>query len=282
MYTREEREDAAKAAFGEGNFSKALSEFVRAAELCIVRPSLSGDAAGAQADRDESDDVDGNAAAAGEQPPVIFNTGIHTLFGNIAAVLTKLGRFEEGVVAANHAMFLNPDWAKGYFRKGAALFALGRFDEAISAYDAGLKVEPDNEDLKQGRKLAAAEAKAGKKERGATAGGDVSKDNESKSTVGARGSGSGGVAASEGKERKDATKEKLSDAERYALELEDFLELVAPSQVKAALKRKREEDERAEQLLADGSELSKTMLFGLKKNPQGDRWEDFFNEQRVR
>jgi tetratricopeptide (TPR) repeat protein len=284
MYTREEREDAAKAAFGEGKFSKALSEFVRAAELCIVRPS-SDDAAERGADDGDASD----AAAAGEAPPVIFATGIHTLFGNIAAVLTKLGRFEEAVAAADHAMFLNPEWAKGYFRKGAALFALGQAHDAVAAYDAGLAVEPDNDDLKQGRKLAASEAKAGegKKEQrgpaagaaGASGGGDAGKEKETEETEEAE--------ETEGTEEKEETAEEapekeLTESEVYALKLEDFLEITFPSVVKAALKRKREEDERAEQLLADGSELSKTMAFGLKKNPQGDRWEDFFCEQRVR
>lgn len=276
MYTREEREDAAKAAFRENNFTKALSEFVRAAELCIVRPSLDNAT-------ERADDVELDAADAGrEQPPVIFATGIHTLFGNIAAVLTKLGRFEEAVVAADHAVLLNPEWAKGYFRKGAALFALGRFQEAVAVYDAGLQVEPSSDDLKQGRKLAVKEANAGKTSEREAAAVDVSKDEESIDVAGASGDGDAAEKGKQTEEKEDATEEQLSEAERYALKLEDFLEGTVPSQVKAALKRKREEDERAEQLLADASELSKTMLIGLKKNPQGDRWEDFFNEQRVR
>uniref|UniRef100_A0A7S0SIM2 Uncharacterized protein n=1 Tax=Mantoniella antarctica TaxID=81844 RepID=A0A7S0SIM2_9CHLO len=393
MYTREEREDAAKAAFGEGNFSRALSEFVRAAELCIVRPSED-----VEEDVDASEDDEPKE----EQPPVVFATGIHTLFGNIAAVLTKLGRFQEAVEAADHAVFLNPEWAKGYFRKGAALFALGRPHEAVAAYDAGLEVEPNNVDLTQGRTLAASEAVAKEKELAAAVaaeaeakekelaavedeakvrernaelvaeaefndkeraaalaaieaaaagegdGSGVSKGEEPEDAAGA--SGGGGVEeeihfkkvdegvtnsdvekeirieqAEEGgavegltdpnveqKANEDPTntapakdwaaeadeglpdpeagnekqmgeaEEQLTDAERYALKLEDFLELTVPSQVKAALKRKREEDVRAAQLLVDASELSKTMAFGARKNPTGDRWEDFFCEQRVR
>jgi len=40
-------------------------------------------------------------------PPVVFSTGIHTLFGNIAAVLTQLGRFQEAVAAGayTHPLF---------------------------------------------------------------------------------------------------------------------------------------------------------------------------------
>lgn len=36
---------------------------------------------------------------------------------------------------------LDPNWAKGYLRKGAALHGLRRFDEAIEAYEVGIKLE---------------------------------------------------------------------------------------------------------------------------------------------
>ena len=113
---------------------------------------------------------------------VMFASGLHTLFGNIAAVLTKLGRFEEAVAAADHAIFLNPEWAKGYFRKGAALFALEKSHEAVVAYDAGLKVEPDNKDLKQGRELAAKNA-ANDEAKAKEASKDSKPERETKDTV---------------------------------------------------------------------------------------------------
>jgi stress-induced-phosphoprotein 1 len=36
---------------------------------------------------------------------------------------------------------VNPSWAKGYLRKGAALHGQRRYVEAIEAYEAGLKIE---------------------------------------------------------------------------------------------------------------------------------------------
>ena len=36
---------------------------------------------------------------------------------------------------------MNPSWAKGYARKGAALHGSKRYDDAIAAYEEGLKLE---------------------------------------------------------------------------------------------------------------------------------------------
>lgn len=36
---------------------------------------------------------------------------------------------------------VNPTWAKGYARKGAALHGQRRYVEAIDSYEAGLKIE---------------------------------------------------------------------------------------------------------------------------------------------
>ena len=44
---------------------------------------------------------------------------------------------------------MNPSWAKGYARKGAALHGARRYDDAIAAYEAGIKLE-DSPALRKG------------------------------------------------------------------------------------------------------------------------------------
>lgn len=44
---------------------------------------------------------------------------------------------------------INPAFAKGHSRQGAALFRLGRFKEAAASYEAGLALEPANAEIKK-------------------------------------------------------------------------------------------------------------------------------------
>lgn len=45
---------------------------------------------------------------------------------------------------------MKPDWAKGWGRKGAALHGKGDLAGASEAYEAGLKVDPNNTQIKSG------------------------------------------------------------------------------------------------------------------------------------
>jgi stress-induced-phosphoprotein 1 len=51
---------------------------------------------------------------------------------------------------ANSCISLNPEFAKGYSRKGAALHALKRYNDSIKAYQEGLDKFPDDKGLMQG------------------------------------------------------------------------------------------------------------------------------------
>lgn len=59
---------------------------------------------------------------------------------------------ESALKDAETCISMKPDWPKGYGRKGEALFALGKLPEAIAAYEDGLKVDPNNQSLLNGKK----------------------------------------------------------------------------------------------------------------------------------
>ena len=74
----------------------------------------------------------------------------HVLYSNRSAVLARLGRYEEALSDAERTVELKPDWPKGYSRLGYPLIQLGRYQEAKEKYMEGLKLDPDNQQLKEG------------------------------------------------------------------------------------------------------------------------------------
>jgi stress-induced-phosphoprotein 1 len=68
----------------------------------------------------------------------------HVFFSNRSACYASLKRYQEALNDANKCLEINPAFARGYGRKGAALYGLGQKDEAISAYQAGLSKDPSN------------------------------------------------------------------------------------------------------------------------------------------
>ncbi|KAI9022487.1 hypothetical protein DFJ74DRAFT_93060 [Hyaloraphidium curvatum] len=74
----------------------------------------------------------------------------HVLYSNRSAAYASLHDYAKALEDAQKTVSLKPDWAKGYSRQGAALHGLKRFDEAEKAYREGLKIEPENAQLKKG------------------------------------------------------------------------------------------------------------------------------------
>lgn len=70
-----------------------------------------------------------------------------TLYSNRAACWQSLNDFEKALADAEMCVQLRPTWLKGHFRKGVALTSLQRIDEAQKAFEAALKVEPNNEEV---------------------------------------------------------------------------------------------------------------------------------------
>ncbi|KAK2176734.1 hypothetical protein NP493_643g01042 [Ridgeia piscesae] len=66
----------------------------------------------------------------------------HLIFSNRSFTYVALGQFEEALVDADAAIKLKPDWPKGYYRKGAALFGLRRHEESVLAYLQCLAIDP--------------------------------------------------------------------------------------------------------------------------------------------
>lgn len=74
----------------------------------------------------------------------------HVLFSNRSAAHAKLGKYEEALQDAETTLYLKPDWSKGYSRKGTALLYLHRNKEALEAFQSGLALDANNQQLKDG------------------------------------------------------------------------------------------------------------------------------------
>ncbi|KAF0979213.1 hypothetical protein FDP41_001556 [Naegleria fowleri] len=72
----------------------------------------------------------------------------HVLLSNRAAVYLKLSKFHDALQDAIKCTEVQPSFSKGFLRKGQALYGLGRLEEAFEALTNGLKLEPNNEQIK--------------------------------------------------------------------------------------------------------------------------------------
>nr|ABD60989.1 Hsp70/Hsp90 organizing protein-like protein [Glossina morsitans morsitans] len=82
---------------------------------------------------------------------ILLDDKNHVLFSNRSAAYAKAGKFSEALEDAEKTIALNPTWAKGYSRKGAAAAGLHDYKKAFEAYNEGLKCDPKNAILLQGR-----------------------------------------------------------------------------------------------------------------------------------
>eukprot|EP00980_Cylindrotheca_fusiformis_P005996 scaffold1284_cov108-Cylindrotheca_fusiformis.AAC.10 len=78
------------------------------------------------------------------------NASNHVYYSNRSAANLTMGNADSALEDANHCIRLNPEFAKGYCRRGAALHVLQRFQESRAAYMTGLELHPDDDGLKQG------------------------------------------------------------------------------------------------------------------------------------
>ncbi|GEQ72444.1 hypothetical protein JCM33374_g6131 [Metschnikowia sp. JCM 33374] len=84
------------------------------------------------------------------QAIAVSETPNHVLFSNRSACHASLKNFDKALQDAQKCTEINPSWAKGYSRVGAAQYGLGNLDDAKNAYTKALELEPSNAMAKTG------------------------------------------------------------------------------------------------------------------------------------
>jgi stress-induced-phosphoprotein 1 len=74
----------------------------------------------------------------------------HILYSNRSAAHASKKDWESALADAEKTTQIKPDWVKGWGRKGAALHGKGDLLGATDAYEEGLKVDPNNAQMKSG------------------------------------------------------------------------------------------------------------------------------------
>jgi len=74
----------------------------------------------------------------------------HVYYSNRSAAYLKKGDGNNALEDAMSTIAINPDFSKGYSRKGAALHSLKRYNDAITAYEEGLTKFANDAALKKG------------------------------------------------------------------------------------------------------------------------------------
>jgi stress-induced-phosphoprotein 1 len=71
-------------------------------------------------------------------------------YSNRAAAYTKLMALPEAIRDCDEAIRLKPDFVKAFIRKGYAQFLSKEYQKCMVTYQEGLKIAPDNPELRQG------------------------------------------------------------------------------------------------------------------------------------
>lgn len=73
-------------------------------------------------------------------------------YSNLAATLSKLGRYEEACKAAERATVLDPKWGKGWWRRGTCLELTKNFAGAKNSYKIAVQLEPKQKEFRKALK----------------------------------------------------------------------------------------------------------------------------------
>lgn len=70
-----------------------------------------------------------------------------TLYSNRAAAFLHLVKLNKALADADTTIALDPNWEKGYFRKGCILEAMERYDDALATFETALKYNPQSSEV---------------------------------------------------------------------------------------------------------------------------------------
>jgi len=70
------------------------------------------------------------------------------LYSNRSAAYAKQEKYKEALLDANKCIELDATWARGHSRRGAAYVGLRNWRGALGAYEEGLKLDPENANMK--------------------------------------------------------------------------------------------------------------------------------------
>merc|ERR1719217_1971668 len=73
------------------------------------------------------------------------------LYSNRAACLNKLGAAPDSLKDLDECLKLDPTFVRAYARKGQAHALMKEYHKALKAYEAGLKLDPENAECQQGK-----------------------------------------------------------------------------------------------------------------------------------
>ncbi len=73
-------------------------------------------------------------------------------YGWASAAFAKLGRFEDAMRYADHALWLDPFYAWGWNRKGFVFFEMGDYTGALTCFRKALESDPDLEAARENLK----------------------------------------------------------------------------------------------------------------------------------
>lgn len=73
----------------------------------------------------------------------------HVLYSNRCTAFIALENFEKAMEDADECIRLQPNWAKGYLRRGSVFFRMGKLEKSESVLKDGLELDPSNDALKK-------------------------------------------------------------------------------------------------------------------------------------